>query len=190
MATQTTAQNARVVTGKVRLSYASIWQPKAALGSEVEKYSVSLIIPKSDKETVKAIQAAIELAKEQGKTKLAGANGKLPANLKSVFRDGDEERPDDEAYANSYFLNCSSKNKPQIVKKINGAIHAITDETEVYSGCYARVSLKFYAYNSNGSKGTAAELEAIMFVADGEPLGGGRVNVESVFGGDEDDDIL
>ena len=104
---------AHMVTGKVRLSYAHIWEPASINGSD-EKYSVSLIIPKSDKKTVNAINKAVEQAKEDGKAKFGG---KIPPNLKLPLRDGDIERPDDEAYADSYFINANSKEKPQIVDK-------------------------------------------------------------------------
>ena len=91
----------KVVTGVVRLSYAHVWEPASINGGD-EKYSVSLIIPKSDKKTVKAIQDAVEQAKQDGKAKFGG---KIPANLKLPLRDGDIERPDDEAYSDSYFIN-------------------------------------------------------------------------------------
>ena len=172
----------RIVTGKVRLSYAHIWEPVSINGGD-EKYSVSLIIPKSDKKTVSDIKKAIEDAKEDGKTKFGG---KIPANLKLPLRDGDIERPDDEAYANSYFINANSKDKPQIVDR---NVQAILDQSEVYSGCYARVSISLYAFNSNGSRGIACGLGNIQKIADGEPLGG-RSRAEddfSVFDDDEDD---
>ena len=124
----------KVVTGVVRLSYAHVWEPASINGGD-EKYSVSLIIPKSDKKTIKAIQDAVEQAKQDGKAKFGG---KIPANLKLPLRDGDIERPDDEAYADSYFINANSKDKPQIV---DTKVQRILDQSEVYSGCYARVSI-------------------------------------------------
>lgn len=155
----------KVTTGKIRLSYVHLFEPYAIEGNE-PKYSASVIIPKDDKETLKVIKEAIEEAKELGKAKFGG---KIPANLKIPLRDGDEERPDDESYENSYFLNANSRNKPGIVD-IN--VHPILDETEVYSGCYARVTLNFYAYSASGNKGIAAGLGNVQKLADGEPLGG------------------
>jgi hypothetical protein len=99
---------AKVVTNEVRFSYTHLWEPQAINGSE-PKYSVSLIIPKKDTETIKAIKEAIETAKKDG---IAKFGGKIPANLKLPLRDGDIERPDDEAYADSYFINCNSKEQP------------------------------------------------------------------------------
>lgn len=155
----------KVVTGEVRLSYAHVWEPSAIEGNE-PKYSVSIIIPKTDKETLKAIKEAVEEAKETGKGKW---NGKIPGVLKTPLRDGDVERPDDEAYSGCYFFNASSKNKPGIVDE---NVHPVLDQSEVYSGCYARVSVNFYAYNANGNKGIAAGLGNIQKLKDGDSLGG------------------
>ena len=154
---------AHLVTGKVRLSYEHIWDTK----------------------TVKAIQDAIEQAKQDGKTKFGG---RIPANLKLPLRDGDIERPDDEAYQDSYFINCNSKDKPQIVDK---NVQPILDRNEVYSGCYARVSISLYPFNTNGNRGIACGLGNIQKVAKGEPLGG-RTRAEDDFEAyeDEDDDFL
>src|SRR5690606_35137469 len=107
---------------------------------------------KSDTKTIKAIEQAIEQAKEEGKPKWGG---KVPGNLKTPLRDGDLEREDDEAYADSYFINASSKTAPGVIdqNKIK-----LTDSTTVYSGCYVRVSINFYPFNTNGNKGIAAGL--------------------------------
>jgi len=165
----------KVVTGKVRLSYANIFEPKSINGSE-PKYSVSLIIPKDDKQQIEVIKQAIKNAIEEGKSKLADKNGNIPKNIKLPLRDGDEDRPEDEAYANSYFLNANSVRPPQVVgteidKATGKAIQL--GEDDVYSGCYARVSLNFYAFNTNGNKGIACGLGNIQKIDDGERLGGG-----------------
>jgi len=165
----------KVVTGKVRLSYANIFEPKSINGSE-PKYSVSLIIPKDDKQQIEVIKQAIKNAIEEGKSKLADKNGNIPKNIKLPLRDGDEDRPEDEAYANSYFLNANSVRPPQVVgteiDKATGKAIPL-GENDVYSGCYARVSLNFYAFNTNGNKGIACGLGNIQKVEDGERLGGG-----------------
>lgn len=154
----------KVMTGKVRLSYANIFQPRGMEGQE-PKYSVSLIIPKDDKETIKAIEEAIDLAKKNGVGKFGG---KIPAKVKTTFYDGDIERSDDEAYAGCYYLNASNKQKPGVV---DAHRDPILDATEVYSGCYGRAVINFYAYNASGSKGIAASLQHIQKISDGEPLG-------------------
>lgn len=165
----------KVITGKVRLSYANIFEPKSINGSD-PKYSVSIIIPKSDKQQIEAIEEAINNAILAGESKLAGKNGKVPSNIKLPLRDGDEDRPDDENYADSYFVNANSNKAPAVVglekdRSTGKAIHL--GEDDVYSGCYARVSINFYAFNTNGNKGVACGLGNIQKVADGDRLGGG-----------------
>ncbi|WP_102400183.1 DUF2815 family protein [Haloimpatiens massiliensis] len=175
----------KVTTGKVRLSYANLFEPRAMEGQD-PKYSVSVIIPKTDKETLQAIKEATNEAKEQGKGKFGG---KVPANLKTPLRDGDIDRPDDEAYAGCYFLNANSKNKPGVVDK---DVQPILDATEVYSGCYARLTLNFYAYSASGNKGIACGLGNVQKLEDGEPLGGftrAEDDFEAV-GGTAEDDFL
>lgn len=177
------ANTTKVVTGKVRLSYAHVWDP-VSINDSKPKYSVSLIIPKGDKETVKKINAAVDAAIEDG---IAKFGGKKPnkAALKLPLRDGDTER-DDEVYKNAYFVNANSTTAPQIVDR---AVNPILDREEVYSGCYARVSINFYAYNTNGNKGIACGLGNIQKIADGEPLGG-RSNAKDDFSSLDDDDFL
>lgn len=155
----------KVTTGKIRLSYAHLFEPHAIDGKEL-KYSVSIIIPKTDTDTLKAVKEAVDEAKENGKTRWGE---KVPTELKTPLRDGDIERPDDEAYADSYFLNANSKNKPGIVDQ---NVQPILDATELYSGCYARVTLNFYPFSASGNKGIAAGLGNVQKLADGEPLGG------------------
>lgn len=175
----------KVVTGVVRLSYANVWEPKSINGG-AEKYSVSLIIPKSDTKTLTAIQKAIDAAIEEGRSKFGG---KIPnkSALKLPLRDGDIDRPDDEAYANCYFVNANSSTAPEIVDK---ARDPILNRSEVYSGVYARVSINFYAFNSNGNRGIACGLGNIQKVRDGEPLGG-KTSAADDFASDYDgDDFL
>ena len=173
----------RVVTNEVRLSYANVWAPKSINGSD-EKYSVSIIIPKSDTETIGLINKAIDQAINDG---IAKFGGKKPnkAAIKLPLRDGDTER-DDEAYKGDYFINANSTTPPQIVDKY---VKPILDRNEVYSGCYARVSLNLYAFNSNGNKGVACGLGNIQKIRDGESLGG-RSSATDDFSTVADDDFL
>jgi len=172
----------KVVTGMVRFSYANVWEPKSINGSD-EKYSVSLIIPKTDKKTIAQIEAAIEAAKQEGKAKFGG---KIPANLKLPLRDGDIDRPEDEAYKNAYFINANSKERPGIVDR---SVKPILDQSEFYSGCYGRASITFYAFNQNGNKGIACGLQNLQMLLDGEPLSG-RSRAEDDFATFDDEDFL
>ena len=148
-----TKNQTRVITGEVRLSYANLFEAKSIQGSK-PKYSVSLIIPKSDKATLAKIEAAIDAAIEAGTAKFGGKRPNKAA-LKLPLRDGDTER-DDEAYANSMFVNANSTTPPQVVDE---SLAPILDRSQVYSGCYARASITFYAFNTNGNKGSPADWE-------------------------------
>lgn len=178
----------KVITGpKTRWSYANVWDPKSINGG-TPKYSVSLIIPKSDAATVKKIEAAIQAAYEEGESKLKGNGKSVPSLkvLKTPLRDGDLERPDDAAYADSYFINANSASAPGIV---DADRQPILERSEVYSGVYGRASINFYAFNSNGNKGIACGLNNLQKIADGEPLGG-KSRAEDDFATDDDDDFL
>ena len=177
----------KVITGvKTRWSYANVWQAKSINGG-TPKYSVSLIIPKSDTKTVTAVKNAIQAAYEEGQSKLKGSSKSVPAltAIKTPLRDGDAERPDDEAYKDSYFINANSATAPGIV---DAARNPIIEHSEVYSGVYGRASINFYAFNSNGNKGIACGLNNLQKISDGEPLGG-KTRAEDDFA-DEDEDFL
>ena len=170
----------------VRFSYCSVWEPKSINGSE-PKYSVSVLIPKTDKETVRKIRDAIQAAYREGESLLKG-KGSLPplSALRVPLRDGDTERPDDPAYAGMYFLNANSKVAPQIV---DAAVNPILDRSEFYSGCYGRASVSFFAFNSNGNRGIACGLNNLQKIRDGEPLGS-RTRAEDDFTAYDEEDFL
>ena len=178
----------KVITGVCRWSYVNVWQPKAMEESGKPKYSVSFIFPKSDTATIKALEAATEAAYEIGASKLKGNGRSVPplSSIKTPLRDGDVERPDDEAYANSYFLNANSVTQPGIV---DADRQPILDQNEVYSGCYGRASLTFYAFNRSGNRGIACGLNNLQKIRDGEPLDG-HTRAEDDFADDDDDDFL
>lgn len=176
----------KVITGPdTRWSYANVWDAKSINGG-TPKFSVSLIIPKSDTGTVEKIRAAIKAAYEEGQGKLKGSGKSVPAlsAIKTPLRDGDAERPDDAAYANAYFINANSATPPGIV---DADRQKIIDRSEVYSGVYGRASVNFYAFNSNGNRGIACGLNNLQKIRDGEPLGG-RSRAEDDFGTDDGDD--
>lgn len=178
----------KVITGvNTRWSYVNAWEAKSINGG-APKFSVSLIIPKSDTKTIEKIQAAIKAAYEEGQGKLKGNGKSVPALsvLKTPLRDGDAERPDDETYADAYFINANSATAPGIV---DADRNPILDRSEVYSGVYGRASINFYAFNSNGNKGIACGLNNLQKIRDGEPLGG-KSRAEDDFASEEDDDFL
>ncbi len=178
----------KVITGvNTRWSYVNAWEAKSINGG-APKFSVSLIIPKSDTKTIEKIQAAIQAAYEEGQGKLKGNGKSVPALsvIKTPLRDGDAERPDDEAYADAYFINANSATAPGIV---DADRNPILDRSEVYSGVYGRASINFYAFNSNGNKGIACGLNNLQKIKDGEPLGG-KSRAEDDFATEEDEDFL
>jgi len=178
----------KVVTGKVVMSYLTVNEPKVPLGGGTPKYSVSLIIPKSDTVTIEKIRAAIRAAYDEGQSKLKGTSRIMPAleDIKTPLRDGDKERKGDEAYKDSWFINANSTTKPGIV---DADRNPIVDSSELYSGIIGRASVTFYAYNSNGNRGIACGLNNLQKLADGNPLGG-HSRPEDDFADDEDDDFL
>lgn len=178
----------KVITGvNTRWSYANVWEPKSINGG-TPKYSVSLIIPKSDTATVQKIQAAIQAAYEEGQGKLKGNSRSVPAlqAIKTPLRDGDLERPGDEAYKDCYFVNANATTKPGIV---DANLQPILERSEVYSGVYGRASISFYAFNSNGNKGIACGLNNLQKIRDGESLGG-KASAEVDFATVTDEDFL
>lgn len=176
----------RILLKNVRLSYANIFEPKAMNEGDDPKYSVSLIIDKNDENNIKKIKQAIENAKANGKAEKFG--GKVPANLRTPLRDGDTDREDDDAYNNAYFLNANSKQAPEVIdqRKLPAT------DADVYSGCYAHVTVNFYPYAVSGNKGIAVGLGNIMKAKDGERLSGGA-SAESDFAdidAEDDDDLF
>lgn len=176
-----------VVTGIVRLGYVNVFEPRAFEGQK-PAYSVQLLIPKDDKHTIKCIKEAIENAKEKGKGLWGGT---IPPNLKTILRDGDKEHPDDEIYEGKYFLNARNVNRKPKLLAPDGTEYTEFDKDEIYSGCWGLAIIELYPYNSNGSKGVTASLNAIKKKKDDTRLGGTR---DTDFGGidddeDEDDEI-
>ena len=178
----------KVITGpETRWSYANVWEPKSINGG-TPKFSVSLLIPKSDTATLEKINTALRAAYEEGKGKLKTAGGVIPAleNLKLPLRDGDKERPGDSDYAGCMFINANSTTAPGIVDTNR---QPILKRSEVYSGVYGRASVTFYAFSVNGNRGIACSLNNLQKIRDGEPLGS-RSRAEDDFDTDDDDDFL
>ena len=155
-------QETKVVTGPVRFSYANVLTPRSMDGGE-PKYSASLIIPKRDTATLDRIKKAIEYAVQDGKEKF----GEKFTALKMPLRDGDKDRPEDEAYAGCMFINANSKWAPDVVDK---DFNPIDSEKVFYSGVVGRASINFYPYFKNGNKGIAVGLNNVQKLKDGEPL--------------------
>lgn len=151
----------KVVTGKVRGSYVNVFRSRINDMNGKDEFSMALLVPKSDKTTVSKINDAV-------KTAAAKKFGdKLPAKFRHPLRDGDEERPEDPAYKDHYFLNVKSEHRPGIVDKER---QDVIDSSEFISGDYCRVSLNAYAYDVSGNRGAALGLGNIQVLGKGEPL--------------------
>lgn len=160
----------KLTTGKVRFSYVHVFEPQAPQGGGDPKYSVTLLIPKTDTETLGKIKAAQAEARENF-CKRNGASA-LPLKPNHTLHDGDGMRDSGDPYGpeckGCYVITVSSKQRPIIVDNFR---NEITDPGEVYSGCFGRASINFYGYNSNGKKGISAGLLAIQKLHDGDPFG-------------------
>lgn len=173
----------KVVTGEVRLSYVHLFQPFSNIDGAEPKYSVVLVIPKKDKVTIKKLRDAQQAALEAGKAKFGG---KIPKVWKDTIHDGDEEADLEKSpeLEGCIYLTVSNKTRPGVVDR---RLNEIDDPTEVYSGCYARVSLNAFAFNTGGSKGVSFGLNHVQKLRDGEPLDG-RTKAEDDFDSLDDDE--
>ena len=160
--------------GEVRFSYANVFAVRKNEDGSDGKYSVCLLIPKTDVQAKKLIEAAVEAAKQAGIPSKWG--GKLPsaAKLHLPLRDGDAENPDDPTYEGMWFMNASSTQKPGVRVLENGAMHEALDSDDFYSGCWGAVVVNFFPYNVSGNVGVAAGLNNLIKTRDDERFGGGR----------------
>lgn len=171
----------KVITGKVRMNYLNIFTPKKLEESEDKRYSLSILIPKNDIDTISKINEAIFNAKEKGLNLWSEINDEI----KTPLRDGDIEKSDNEAYKNHYFLNATSKYKPGIVDK---SLNEIKDPDKIYPGCYGRVSLNFYPYYKENICGIGCSVNNVQKICDGKVITYSRA--EDDFTIIEDEDIL
>ncbi len=170
-----------ITTGKVRASYVSIFRPSTPQGGGEPKYSVTLLIPKGDTTTLNSIYAEIERAKQEGAQKVFGGN--IPPVCKTTLYDGDGVQesgaPFGEECRGCMVLRTSAKIKPSIVGL---DMQEILNPADVYSGCYIRANINFYAYSNAMKRGIGCGLNAVQKIEDGEPLTA-RVSAEEAFGG-------
>lgn len=195
----------KVKTGEVRFSYCHLFEPYAFQEDRDAKYSIAILIPKTDKKTLGAIKAAYEQAKQEGVEKYGKAFASKASPLirpigsnYGLLRDADEdeELSSDEAYAGHYIMNLKSTKAPQVLSRETGK-QLITKENGgediVYSGCYGKVSLSVYPYN-NVQTGISASLNNVLKTRDGERFSGWTSAAddfaEELEDADYDDDLL
>lgn len=192
--TNVTPKPTKVITGECRASYVHVFEPYAANENQEPKYSLALLIPKSDKATFRALRKAQKAALEDGRERVF--KGKPPRWSEDelfTIHDGDEEADLDQnpEYAGHWYVNVSAKTKPGVVDR---QLNEIIDSTEIYSGCYVRASLNAFAYYTSGNKGVSFGLNHLQKLRDGAYLGG-RSRAEDDFDElddeyDDDDDVI
>ena len=193
---ENTSLTTKVTVGEVRLSYCHLFKPEAIADGGEPKYSVSVIIPKSNTKLIAQIKQAVSAALQMGVSSKFG--GKMPSNWKNPLRDGDLEKSDDDSYAGCYFISASSKTKPGVVKrmKVNGqnTLVEVTNEEDIYSGCYGFVSINVFTFSNAVNAGVGAGLNNVLKTREGEYLGG-RSSAQTDFAGvnldsfDEEEDM-
>lgn len=162
----------KVLTGECRLSYCNLTTPRAAQQGGEPKYSVTLLIPKTDVATKADINAAIQAAANEALSKVW--NGARPPQLRVPIYDGDGVRPSGVPFGDEckghWVMTASTKNKPQVVGIDN--INCELAPSDIYSGMYARVTIRFFGYSNSGNKGIGCGLGNVMKTRDGEALAG------------------
>ncbi|WP_418482676.1 DUF2815 family protein [Frisingicoccus sp.] len=173
-----------VTTGEARLSYAHLFKPYAPMQGQEEKFSVTVLVPKTDMDTMNRINAAIEAAKQRGISEKW--NGQCPPIVPTPVYDGDGVRPSDgmafgPECKGHWVFTASAKldYPPEVVDKMG---NPIINQSEVYSGMYGRVNVTFYPYAFGGKKGIGCGLGPVQKLRDGEALGGGHVSAAQAFG--------
>lgn len=170
----------KVLTGEVRLSYVNVITPRAQQQGQEPKYSVTLLIPKSDLATKADIDASIQAAAQEAVGKVWG--GVRPPQPRIPIWDGDGVRqsgvPFGDECKGHWVITASSKMKPSVVGMDN--INVELAPSDIYSGMYGRVTIRFFGYSNSGNKGVGCGLGNIMKTRDGEPLSG-RTSAASDF---------
>lgn len=178
----------RVVIEGARLSWPKLFKPEARPGSTEEKYSTMLLIPKSATAVMERLYAAEKEALQDGKT--TKFKGKVPTKDYSIIHDGDDEEvvEDYPERAGHWYMSvsASTKFKPGVVDK---NLEKILDESEVYSGVYANVSVTAFPYNQEGNKGVSFGLNNVQILGYGDSLAGG-VDAADEFSQVADEDLL
>lgn len=176
-----------VTTGKVRLSYVHLFKPYAHMQGQEEKFTCTILVPKSDVDTKARIDAAIEAAKQKGISDKW--NGQCPPIVPTPVYDGDGVRPSDgmafgpECKGHWVFTASAKADYPPEVVDKN--MNPIINQSEIYSGIYARVNVNFYPYAFGGKKGIGCGLGPVQKLADGEALGGSAPTAAQAFGGNQ-----
>lgn len=174
--------DSKVIFGPCRQAFPHVFTKHSASEEDEGKFSTTILIPKSEKKTVAAIEKAIEAAKRAG---LVGKwGGKEPKKLQLPLGDGDEKADEYPEFAGHWYINAKSKNRPSVVDK---NFSPIVDEEDFYPGCWAMCSVAFFPYDTSGNRGVAAGLNNLMKTKDDEHFGS-HASAESDFADFTDDE--
>lgn len=172
-----------VTTGEVRLSFVHLFKPYAFQPGQDEKFSTTILLPKTDTATKQRIDAAIAAAKQKGAT--GSWNGVVPPVVPDPIWDGDGVKQDGTPFGPEckghwvFTARSSADYPPEVVDRMG---NPIINQTDIYSGCYARVNVEFWPYNFNGKKGVGCSLGPVQKLRDGEALGGSAPTAAQAFG--------
>ena len=164
-----------------RLSFPALFTPRSFQEGVPPKYGVQVLLKKGDPEVekfVKELQAVMQATVVE---KWPDPK-KRPTKLMSGLKDGDtlefeqgglkkEQYPE---YEGHYIVTANSKKKVVVV---DARVDPITEEEEVYGGCYGRIQFSVYA-NDKGKYGVFFGLRGVQKLADGESFGGGSAKFE------------
>jgi len=168
-----------VVTDKVRLAFPKLAEPNDSYRGHNPRYSVTILIPKDEKEALANIKKSMQEAALSAKDDKFG--GTIPDNLRLPVKDGDKDIDTSKypSFAGCYFIKAVSKTQPDVVD-VNA--EPITDLQTVKSGDMGRVSINFYAYNAAGNAGISAGLEGVQKISDRKPPASKQRSAKEVFG--------
>lgn len=171
-----------VTINDVRFSYCNLFQPKAPFNNPQgdPKYSVTVLVPKTNTAAKAVIDNAIAQAIDAGVS--SKWNGVRPPQPAICVHDGDGPRPSDgssfgEECKGCWVFTASTKQPPFVVDEY---VQNIIDPTKVYSGMWGNVNVTFFAYNNAGKKGIGCGLNGVQKIRDGEALGG-QITAQEAF---------
>jgi hypothetical protein len=177
-------------TPAVRVSYPTLFTPRAFQPGNDPKYGIVLMFDKSNAEHMAFMkllhqdcQAALaeKWPKEEERPRVA-----LVGETRSPIKDGDktvnnngiplcEKNPE---YAGQFIVRANTASRPAIVDR---NMQEILDSNELYGGCFCKVNLNAYTFDMSANKGVTFGLNGVQKWSDGESFGGGRPPLEDMF---------
>jgi len=172
----------KMMLKNVRLSYANLFEAKENKSGDL-RYSTALLIPKDHPQIDDLIANVNKVGEEKFGKKWETMVKKNGLPVKDADEDGSaDDKPE---YEGQFYINTSSKRRPQVVDR---QVQPILDDSEIFSGCYANVSIAIFAFDVPENKGVSFGLNNVQKVKEGERLGGAP-NADEEFEAMEDDDF-